>query len=175
MLKTITIDFETIEMMVYFWEAVASREKVVDSYMLEVAEKDAMSPLYNDEFTKESVRRVLSAIANRELVNNPTKAESRFWNNNMWMLEDLENMKNMLKPVKMLNLDAMKSEYAGDTKTEDIQISFVPGHVDTVYVNGNKLTVNFFRIIQDFENPSVMKIDGIEFKTYIENKVREML
>ncbi len=175
MLKTITIDFETVEMMVYFWEAVASKEKVVDSYMAEVAEKKAMTPLYNEEFTKDSVRKVLSAISNRELVNNPTKAESRFWNNNMWILEDLENMKNMLKPVKMLNLDALKNENTGETKVENIQISFVPGHVDTVYVEGNKLTVNFFRIIQDFEDPSTMKIDGIEFKEYIANKVREIL
>lgn len=175
MLKTITIDFETVEMMVYFWEAVASKEKVVDSYMAEVAEKKAMTPLYGTEFTKDSVRKVLSAISNRELVNNPTKPESRFWNNNMWMLEDLENMKNMLKPVKMLNLDFLKQENAGETKQEDIHISFVPGHVDTIYVEGNKLTVNFFRIIADFEDSSLMKIDGIEFKEYIANKVREML
>lgn len=175
MLKNIKINFDTVEMMVFFWESMMSREKVIEAYLIEVSEKEDMKPLYNDEFTKDSVRKVLSAISNRELVNHPTKAESRFWNNNMRMLEDRDNMNFMLKPVKTLNLDYLKDEFKGDTKFEEIQVYFIPGHLDKVYIDGNKLYVNFFSMSAGWENPEDMKIDGMSVKEFVEKQVREML
>lgn len=103
MLKSIKINYEIIELMQYFWETTSSRGKVADSYFVEISQKEEMKPLYGDDFSPESFRSVLSAIMNRERLNNPSKKDSRFWNNNLWMMEDLDNMRAMLKPIKLLN------------------------------------------------------------------------
>ena len=66
-----------------------------------------MEYLYREGFDKDSVRRVLSAISNREVLNSESKLERKFWNNNMWMLEDLEFTNMMAQPVKTLNLSYM--------------------------------------------------------------------
>lgn len=174
MLNRIKINYDVLEMMVFFWESMSSKEKVVDAYCIEVSEKTEMAPLYGKEFTKESVRKVMSALSNRELVNHPTKKESRFWNNNMWMTEDMDNMKEMLQSVKLLNLDHLKEEYTEQTKSEEINIVFVPGHEDTYYVDGNTLTINFFKLIADFLDGSI-KIEGKPMQEFIEEKVKELL
>lgn len=174
MLKKININYNVLEMMVFFWESISSKEKVIDAYCIEVSEKPEMAPLYTEDFTKESVRKVMSALSNRELVNHPTKKESRFWNNNMWMTEDMENMKVMLQSVKLLNLDHLKEEYKGDTKNEEIEVVFVPGHEDTYYMDENTVTFNFFKLIADFLDGSI-KIEGEPMEKYVENKIKEML
>lgn len=174
MLKSIKVNFDIIEMLQFYWESIASRDKVVDSYFAEVAAKPAMKSVYNEEFTNESVRKVLSAIMNRERVNNPTKQESKFWNNNMWMLEDLDNMRNMLQPIKVLNLDELKEEVK-DSKYEELIIDVVPG-TDFIYkVDENVITLNFFRIIADFMNPEILKIDGVPLRESIKAKAVEVI
>lgn len=176
MIDTITVNLDTIEMMLFFWQSVAERQKVADSFMWEVAEKEDMKYLYGDNFSKESIRKVLSAISNREVLNNPTKEESRFWNYNMWMLEDLENMNNMVGPVKKLNLDHLKEELKDkDTAFNKIEVAFIPGHVDEYYIDENKLVINFFKISVDFMDPTKTTIDGKTIKAYIEEKIEELL
>ena len=65
LIKTIRVSFDTIEMMLFFWQSVAEKEKVSESYMIDIAEKEEMKYLYGAEFDKESVRKVLSAISNK--------------------------------------------------------------------------------------------------------------
>ena len=107
-MANIIVKNDILEMMLYIWDSVSQREKIAESFLVEVANNEDMKYLYDDDFTKESVRKVLSAISNRELMNKPTKKESKFWNNNMWMLEDLEFTRMMVSPVKSLNLDSIK-------------------------------------------------------------------
>ncbi len=176
MIDTITVNLDTIEMMLFFWQSVAERQKVADSFMWEVAEKEDMKYLYGDNFSKESIRKVLSAISNREVLNNPTKEESRFWNYNMWMLEDLENMNNMVGPVKKLNLDYLKEKLKNsETDFNKIEVAFIPGHVDEYYTDENKLVINFFKLVVDFMDPTNVTIDGKTIKAYVEEKVDELL
>lgn len=175
MVKTIKINFDTIEMMLYYWQSIAERDKVVESFMIEVANKKEMDYLYNDDFNKDSVRKVLSAISNREILNNSTKVERKFWNNNMWMLEDLDNMNNMVMPVKKLNLDDIKVKLSGETKFEELEVIFIPGHNEECYIDENKLVINFFKIMVDFMDPSIVKIDGKVLKEYIEEKLFEIV
>lgn len=176
MINSITVKLDTLEMMLFFWQSVAEKQKVADSFLWEVAEKENMKYLYNDDFSKESIRKVLSAISNRELLNNPTKAESRFWNYNMWMLEDLENMNNMVNPVKKLNLDDLK-ENLKDTKTdyEKIEVAFIPGHIEEYYIDENKVVINFFKLMVDFMDPTKVNISGKPLKEYVEEKIKEAL
>nr|WP_300003041.1 hypothetical protein [Tissierella sp.] len=172
LVKAITVNLDTVEMMLFFWQSVKEREKVADSFMIEVAEKEDMKYLYGEDFTKDSVRKVLSAISNREKMNHPTKAEGRFWNYNMWMLEDLNNMNNMVKPIKLLNLDHLKDKL--DTQYEKLEVIFIPGHLEEYYIDGNKLIVNFFRLMVDMMDETQVNLAGKPMKEYVEDKLKEI-
>jgi hypothetical protein len=168
-MASITVNFNTIEMMIYFWESVADRDKVSDKYLIELAGHDDLAPIYDEEFSKDSFRKVLSAISNREILNHPTKKESRFWNLNMWMLEDMDNMREMVQLVKTLNLDHMK-----DKLDKDIKVVFIPGTTDVYKVEEDKLIINFFKISINPYAETRVTIDGKEFNKYIEEKVLEV-
>lgn len=139
-----TIHNELIEMMLFYWEQVSNREKVADTYLIEMAKRDEMGPVYTEDFTEDSFRRVLSAISNRELLNKPTKAESRFWNLNMWMIEDMETCRAMIQPIKQLNPEEIGLQ---DGQT----VYFVPGHLDEYYKTHESLYINFFKIMLDYD------------------------
>ncbi len=168
-MASITVNFNTIEMMIYFWESVADRDKVSDKYLIELAGHDDLAPIYDEEFSKDSFRKVLSAISNREIMNHPTKKESRFWNLNMWMLEDMDNMREMVQLVKTLNLDHMK-----DKLDKDIKVVFIPGTTDVYKVEEDKLIINFFKISINPYADTRVTIEGKEFNEYIQEKVLEV-
>ena len=168
-MASITVNFNTVEMMIFFWESVADRDKVSDKYLIELADHEDLKPIYDQEFTKDSFRKVLSAISNRELMNNPTKKESRFWNLNMWMLEDMDNMREMVQLVKTLNLDHLK-----DRLDRDIKVVFIPGTTEVYKIEGDKLIMNFFKISINPSGETRVTIDGKEFNEYIQEKVLEV-
>ena len=141
-MSKIAIKSEILEMMLYAWDSVHQKEKIADSFFIGLADEMDMKYLYDEDFTKESVRKVLSAMSNRELLNKPTKKESRFWNKNMWMLEDLSFTNMMIEPVKQLNLDYMEDKLS----KEEYEVIFIPGHMDEYYIDENKLIINFFNI-----------------------------
>ena len=172
LVKSITVNLDVVEMMLFYWQSVKEREKVVESFMIEVSEKEDMKYLYNENFSKDSVRKVLSSISNREKLNHPTKDEGRFWNYNMWMLEDVENMNNMVKPIKVLNLDHLKDQI--DSKHEKIEVIFIPGHLEEYYIDENKLVINFFRLMVDMMDPTKVNIGGKPLEVYIEEKLKEL-
>ena len=172
LVKTITVNLDVVEMMLYYWQSVKEREKIADSFMIGVAEKEDMKYLYHEDFQKESVRKVLSAISNREKLNHPTKNESRFWSYNMWMLEDLDNMNNMVRPIKVLNLDYLKDEL--DSSFEKLEVVFIPGHLEEYYIDDNKLVINFFRLMVDFMDNTIVNLDGKPIQEYVEEKLKEL-
>lgn len=172
LVKAITVNLDVVEMMLFFWQSVKEREKVSEDFMREVAGKDDMKYLYGDDFQEDSVRKVLSAISNRERLNNPTKAEGRFWNYNMWMLEDLNNMNNMVKPIKVLNLDHFKDKL--DSSHEKLEIIFIPGHLEEYYIDGNKLIINFFRLMVDIMDETKVNLAGKPIQEYVEEKLKEL-
>lgn len=156
--------------MIYIWDSVAQRQKITDDFIIKLAANEDMKCLYGEDFEPESVRKVLSAISNRERLNNPTKKESRFWNNNMWMLEDLEFTNMMMNPVKTLNLDEIKDKLTKD----EYEVIFIPGHVDEYYIDGNKLIINFFKIVVNLYDENDIKIVDKPFMEYIEEKLLSM-
>lgn len=162
----INVKLNPVEMMIYFWETIADRGKVNEKYIISVANEEDMEALYDEEFTKDSFRKVLSAISNRELVNNATKKEGRFWSLNMWMLEDLDNMRKMVATIKTLNLD-----YLMDKVNKDITIVFIPATTEETIVDGDKLLINFFKIAINSLEEGKITIAGKEFNKFIEEKV----
>ncbi|MFV0424887.1 MAG: hypothetical protein ACK5K7_04940 [Bacilli bacterium] len=160
------INLELIEMMLFFWHSTKDKEKVSDIYLNDVASREEMKVLFNDEFDAESVRKVLSAITNREVLSSRTKTEGLFWNNNMWMSEDLGVTQAMIDPIKALNLDDVEA---------NAEVIFVPGHSKLYYIDGNKLYINFFKVMVDvFGGTMDVTIDGMEPKDFILSKIKEM-
>ncbi|WP_296865467.1 hypothetical protein [Thermosyntropha sp.] len=177
-MPNIKLNLEEIEAMLYFWTATVEREKVHESYLDEIAKMPGLSACYDEEFNAESVRKVLSAITNRELLSQKTKKEGRFWNNNMWMTEDLEYTNMMINPLKKLNLDDIAEEIknnANSNKYEQIEVLFSPLHFDEYIIKDNKLIINFFRVRPDDMDENKATIEGKEIKEYIKEKLLELL
>ncbi|MGO1819800.1 MAG: TDE2712 family protein [Senegalia sp. (in: firmicutes)] len=166
----IAIKNHILEMMLYMWDSISQREKIGEIFILKLADEEDMQYLYGEDFDKESVRKVLSAISNRELLNKPTKKESRFWNKNMWMMEDMDFTNSMVAPVKTLNLDDVKDKL----KEDEYEVVFIPGHMDDYYIDGNKLIINFFKVMVNPYNDEPAKIDDKPLKEYIEEKLLTM-
>ena len=178
MVKRIKLNLEILESMLFYWKATSEKEKVGESFLYTIVDHENMKHLYNDEFGGEDVRKVLSAISNREMFEWPTKAVGRFWNNNMWMLEDLEYTELMLAPLKTLNLDdqvAMINEKTGGKGPEEGEIVCVPGHLDVYNIVDGTLFVNFFRVKPDLMDESIVTIEDKDLKTWMAEKAIEAI
>lgn len=161
---SVKINTEVIEMMLFFWQSISEREKVSEEYIRSVADREEMKYVYCDGFNEESFRKVLSAISNNELLNNATKEEKKFWNNNMWMTEDLGVVNMMVQPIKKLNLDGVSSNK---------KLIFVPGHLEEKYIDGDTIVINFFKINVDiFGGTGAVTVNGKDFKEYILDLVK---
>ncbi len=160
------VNLEVIEMMLFFWHSTRDNEKVSDVYLNDVANRAEMKVLFNDEFNAESIRKVLSSITNREILSTRTKTEGLFWNNNMWMSEDLSITQAMIDPIKALNFDDVD---------KDVEVIFIPGHSELYYIEANKLYVNFFKVMVDvFTGSMDVTIDGVSPREFILSKVESM-
>ncbi len=73
MIKRIKVNLDVVEAMLYYWQATSEKEKVGESYIISIGEFPEMKYLYGEGFDKESVRKVLSAISNREMLNSESK------------------------------------------------------------------------------------------------------
>lgn len=176
MIKRIRIDLETIESMLYFWQATKDKEKVNERFIHDVTKMEAYHLIYDEEFTDESVRKVLSAVTNREPFQGKNRKEGRFYSHNLWMMEDLGYTMTMVQPVKTLNLDALKEKLnaEGTKDVEEIVVHFVPMHLEPVYVKGNHLLLNFFRVRPSDMDDST-SFEGQEISHYIEAQLRTVL
>ena len=178
MVQGIKLNLEEIESMLYFWQATNDKEKVAETYLHEIASLPGLSSSYDSEFNGESVRKVLSAITNREILSQKTKKESRFWNNNMWMMEDLSYTDSMVKPLKKLNIDDLVEKVKnveGSSNYDELEVRVSPLHVDDYIIKGNMLVINFFRVMPSLEDEGKTTIGGVEIKEYIKEKLEELL
>lgn len=171
----ININTEVVEMMIFYWTSVSEKEKVAEPYIISVAERPEMKMIYDEDFDDQGVRRVLSAISNRELLNGGSKKEKRFWNNNMWMMEDLGVMQAMVDPMKQLSLKDEADSLSTKSGIDEVNVIFVPGTTDFFKVDGNNLIVNFFKIAVDiFGGTGKVTFNDKPLKEAIEEKIKEM-
>lgn len=176
MLKRLKLNLETVEAMLYFWQAASEKDNIAESFFYDVAAMPGLTVAYDDEFNDESVRRTLSAIKNREPFDG-TKKEKKFWNNNMWMMEDLEFTHAMAAPVKSLNLDSLledmqKVDNVNDY--EEVEVIFSPLHTQEYIISGNRLVINFFKIKLDVMDGST-SLGDMSIKDYVASKIKELL
>lgn len=176
MIKSITLNLEAIEALHFFWIAASEKESISEQFFHDIGEMKAMINMFDDDFNAESVRRALSAIKNREPFSG-NKMERKFWNLNMWVMEDLELTAEMITPLKKLNLDSILEKVKGCNNSnnyENVEVYFSPMHENEYMIKDNKLIINFFRIRISFENDDVL-IGDLELTDYIEEKLREVL
>lgn len=177
MLNNIKIDLNALEHMIFFWQSTMDREKVAEAYLAEVAALPEMQILYDGEFNEESVRKVLSAVTNRELLNTSVTKEKQFWNNNMWMTEDPEMMNLMIAPLKVMNLDSMKATLneRADIPYDEIEVIVIPAFKEDCMVQKNQLYVNFFKVMVDiFGGTGDVTIGGMSPADYISAQIMTM-
>ena len=177
MLTHIKLNLQEIESMLYFWHACHDKEKVSEVYLDSIAAMPGLSLCYDKEFNAESFRKVLSSITNRERLSNLNKKEGRFWSNNMWMMEDLGFTDGMAKPLKILNIDSMVDELKdlpGSDKYDELEVIFSPLHFDEYIIKGNKLVVNFFKVLPD-DPKDIAYIDGVVIQDYIKVRLEELM
>ena len=174
MLKEIKINSKALETMLYIWAAIKDREKITEKFLIELSESPEMKSAYDSEFGANSVRMVLSAISNRERLNGPTKKESRFWNYNMWMLEDPDMTQLMLAPVKTLNVDEVKASVGEDFPYESVEVIFYPGQFETAQQKDNQLFINFFNVKPDIVDDTKVLIEGKPLKEFVIDQIKAM-
>ena len=177
MLTKVKLNLQEIEAMLYFWHACNDKDKVSEKYLNEFATMPGISLCYDSDFNAESVRKVLSAITNRERLSHMTKSEGRFWSNNMWMMEDLTFTDKMAQPLKVLNVDSLVDELKGlpgSDKYDELEVFFSPLHFDEYLIKGNKLVVNFFKVNPD-DSHDTAYIGDVELKEYIKSRLEELI
>jgi hypothetical protein len=178
MINRIKVNLESVEAMLYFWQAVNDRENLSEAYIYDISAMPSLTIAYDSEFNEESVRRALSAIKNREIFSRTNQKEGRFYNNNLWMMEDLSYTNLMVMPIKRLNLDSLleilNSKYPS-AKFEELEVIFAPIHVDEYFVKDNKLVINFFRVKPDLMDENKTLIGEVEIKPYIQERLEELL
>lgn len=176
-MKNINKNLDIIESLLYFWQATSENEKVGEQYFNDIKSNELMNYVYDEEFNEESFRKVLSAISNREPFSSDIKKERVFWNNNMWMTEDLEFTNMMVKPIKVLNLDDLVNqvnESVDKSKYDTVNIILVPGN-DFIYkIDENNLIINFFKIMVDIYDTDKITIDQKPLVEYIKEKLIEL-
>ncbi|NMA86466.1 MAG: hypothetical protein GX968_03975 [Tissierellia bacterium] len=178
MIKAVEKKIDIVEMLHYYWQITSERGKVGEAYIIDVANRPEMKNIYDDEFNEEEVRKVLSCISNKEPLNSQCQKSRKFWNNNMWMLEDLEYTEMMIKPVKTLNLDSIMNKL--NTKIENpkydkLEVLFIPATSEEYLINENKLIINFFRVKPDLYEEGKVSIGDTNFEDFIEEKLIELL
>ncbi len=176
MISNIKINLGMMEYMLYFWQSNSENEKVGEQYLSEIASQKEMASLYDEEFNEESVRKVLSAITNREMLNGGSKKERKFWNNNMWVTEDMELLQMMISPIKVLNAQSLvdKINAVKNIPFETIEIIFIPGLDEESFTKDNQLFINFFRVTADLYEEGKVTIDGKAVLDFIEEKILQM-
>ncbi len=175
MLENVKINFETIELMDFFWQTAARKEKLADSYLLDIANRPEMEAVYTDDFNSNSVRKVLSAVINYEPVNEATSKELEFYQSNKFFADDPGNVELTLPTIKTLNVNNLKEKFSGDTKYNSVQINFVPAYDLTDKIEDNILTINFFKLKIDFTDFETVLVNDQKLVDYIESKLETIL
>lgn len=176
MIKTIKVNLNILEYMLYFWQASSENEKVNEDYLREIAAQPEMATLYTDDFSADDVRKVLSAVTNREKLSDINEVAYNFMHNNMWVMDDMGLLGYMVAPIKVLNVDDLiaKVNQVKDIPYENVEVIFLPGTTKDYFIQENKLYINFFKVQADIYDENNVTINGVAVRDYIEEKLQEM-
>jgi len=177
MVQRIKVNLDAVEAMLYFWQSTNDREKVSELFIFNVTDMKGLKYAYDNEFNSESVRRALSAVTNREIFSSANRKEGRFYNNNLWMMEDLSYTDMMVQPLKKLNLESLVkkiNDCPGSENFEELEVIFSPLHLDEYLIKENKLIINFFRV-KPSDIDETVYIGDKELTEFIGEKLKELI
>jgi len=176
MIKNIILNLEAIEALNFFWVAASEKDNVAEKFFHDLGQMPAVKLMYEEGFDSESVRRALSAIKNREPFSGNHK-ERKFWNLNMWAMEDLELTDMMVQPIKKLNLSGLidpLNKIKTNNNSDILEVYFSPLYDETSKVVDGKLLINFFRVKTSFVDDSVT-LEGLSLSEYIQVQLEKFL
>lgn len=177
MLKSVKINLNVLENMLFFWQSILEKEKISDVYLDQLSKMDELSIIYDDSFSPSAFRTVLSAISNKEKLNTDCLKERQFWSKNMYMTEDPEILSMIITPIKQLNLDHKIEELNKKVNFpyEEVEVIFIPGFMDGYLYDKNKLYINVFKMTVDIlGGTNNVTINGKSLPDFVCDGILEM-
>ena len=113
------------------------------------------SYIYNEDFNNESLRRVLSALNNKEPFSG-NKPERKYYSNSLMIMEYIDEVQPAINAIKKLNLNSI-----AEKAKEDVEVVVVPGLSKGIEKTDNKLIVDFFSL-KNTENGLVISGESLE-------------
>ncbi len=154
-MANIKINLNGLEIMVFFWNSLMSREKVSESFLNDLCSMQEFSYIYNEDFNNESLRRVLSALNNKEPFSG-NKPERKYYSNTLMIMEYIDEVQPAINAIKKLNLNSI-----AEKAKEDVEVVVVPGLSKGIEKTDNKLIVDFFGL-KNTENGLVISGESLE-------------
>lgn len=154
-MASIKTNLNGLEVMLFFWSSIKSKEKVNESFLNDLCSMREFSYIYNVDFNNESLRRVLSALNNKEPFSG-NKVERKFYSNNLMTLEYIDDVQPTIDAIKKLNLDKLAEE-----AKEDVEIIIIPCISGSVEKHDNILLVDFFKV-KNTENGLTISGENLE-------------
>jgi len=154
-MANIKINLNGLEIMVFFWNSLMSREKVSESFLNDLCSMQEFSYIYNEDFNNESLRRVLSALNNKEPFSG-NKPERKYYSNSLMIMEYIDEVQPAINAIKKLNLNSI-----AEKAKADVEVVVVPGLSKGIEKSDNKLIVDFFGL-KNTENGLVISGESLE-------------
>ena len=154
-MANIKINLNGLEIMVFFWNSLMSREKVSESFLNDLCSMQEFSYIYNEDFNNESLRRVLSALNNKEPFSG-NKPERKYYSNSLMIMEYIDEVQPTINAIKKLNLNSI-----AEKAKEDVEVVVIPGLSKGIEKADNKLIVDFFGL-KNTENGLVISGESLE-------------
>ena len=154
-MANIKINLNGLEIMVFFWNSLMSREKVSESFLNDLCSMQEFSYIYNEDFNNESLRRALSALNNKEPFSG-NKPERKYYSNSLMIMEYIDEVQPAINAIKKLNLNSI-----AEKAKEDVEVVVVPGLSKGIEKTDNKLIVDFFSL-KNTENGLVISGESLE-------------
>lgn len=154
-MANIKINLNGLEIMVFFWNSLMSREKVSESFLNDLCSMQEFSYIYNEDFNNESLRRVLSALNNKEPFSG-NKPERKYYSNSLMIMEYIDEVQPTINAIKKLNLNSI-----AEKAKADVEVVVVPGLSKGIEKTDNKLIVDFFGL-KNTEDGLVISGESLE-------------
>jgi len=154
-MANIKINLNGLEIMVFFWNSLMSKEKVSESFLNDLCSMQEFSYIYNEDFNNESLRRVLSALNNKEPFSG-NKPERKYYSNSLMIMEYIDEVQPTINAIKKLNLNSI-----AEKAKEDVEVVVIPGLSKGIEKADNKLIVDFFGL-KNTENGLVISGESLE-------------
>ncbi len=138
-MHNIKVNLNGLEIMLFFWNSIISKEKVNELFINDLCSMREFSFIYQEEFTTDSLRTILSALNNKEPYK-ASKKEMKFYSNNLRVMEYIDEVLPIINAIKKMNMDILSQKL--DENINEIIV--VPGTSNTITKSDHCLIVDFF-------------------------------